>query len=161
MLILYPCHQQYPFGFSGVVLRPGLCWRCWLACRRCFPLAPVCGVVAHAQLARRYCSVVMVDVAVRSSCVSVALLLDNAVTACLYAAVDVAKFGSASAFYFCMLSLSAALACPSLMQFSPYPSDADVRGWTRISQNSLAKNVLKASHVLSAVSFWRHSLTPS
>ena len=161
MLMRYPCDQQYPFGSSGVVLRPGLCWHCWLAYRRCYPLAPVCGVVAHAQLARCCCSVAMVAVAVRSSCVSVALLLLSAVTACLSAAAYVARSVSASACCCCMSTLSAALECPPLMQCDLYPSDADVRGWTRISRKSLAKNVLKASQVLSAMSFRRHSLTPS
>ena len=161
MLMRYSCNQQYPFGSSGVVSRPGLCWRCWLACRHCCPLAPVRGVVAHKQLTRRCCSIAMVAVAVCISCVSVTLLLINAVTACLSAAVAVARFVSASACCCCMLSLSAALACPPLVQFYPYPSDADVRGWTRISRNSLAKTFLKASHVLYAVSFRCHSLTPS
>ena len=157
----YPYDQQYPFLSSGVVSRPELCWRFWLACHRCYPLAPVRGVVAHKQLARRCCSIVMVSVDVRSFCVSVALLLINTVTACLSAAVAVTIFAIASACCCCMSSLSSELACPHLMQFAPYPSDADVHGWTRISLSSLAKNVLKDSHVLSAVSFWRHSLTPS
>ena len=154
MLMRFSCDQQYPFVSSGVVSRPRLCWRCWLSCRCCFPLDPVCGVVVHEQLARRCCSIAMVAVAVCSSCVSGVLLLLNAVTYCLSAAVAVARFASASAFCCCMSPLSAALACLPLMQFAPYPPDADVHGWTRISQKYLAKNFLKASHVFSAMSFW-------
>ena len=151
----------YPSGSSGVKLRLGLCWRCCFAGRLCCPFAPVRGVVVHAQLARRYCSVAIVAVAVRSSCVSVVLLMDNYVTACLSAAFAVAKFASTSACCCCISSLSAALACPPLMMFVPYPSDSDVRGWTLISLNSLAKKILKASQVFYAVSFWCHTLTPS
>ena len=147
MMMQYPYDQQYPFGSSGVVSRPGLCWRCWFACRRCCPIAPVRGVVAHEQLARRCFSVAMVAFAVRSSCASVALLLLNTVTASLSDVVAVARFASASACCCCMSSLSTALTCPPLMQCAPFPSDVDVCGWARISRNSLAKNVLKASHV--------------
>ena len=81
----------------------------------------------------------MVAVAVRSSCVSVALLLDNAVTACLSAAVVVVRFTRASACCCCESFLSTALACPPLMQFAAYPLDADVCGSNLISMNSLAK----------------------
>ena len=161
MLMRYPCDQQYPFGSSGVVSRPGLYWRCWLAFHSCCPLASVCGVVAHEQLARRCCRFAMVAVAVCSSCVSIALLLINAVTACLSAAISVARFASAYTCCCCMSYLSAALACPPLMQFDPYPSDAYVRCWTHISRNSLAKKFLKAYHVFSVVSFRHHYLTPS
>ena len=161
MLMRFPCDQQYPFVSSGVVSRHRLCWRCWLSCRCCFPLDPVCGVVVHEQLARRCCSIAMVAVAVCSSCVSGVLLLLNAVTYYLSAAVAAARFASASDCCCCMLSLSAALTCPPLMQFAPYPLEVYVRGWIRISRNSLSKNVLKASHVLSAVSFQRHSFMPS
>ena len=47
----------------------------------------------------------------------------------------------------------AALACLPLMLIVPYPSDTDVRGWTLISLNSLAKNALRSSHAFSVVSF--------
>ena len=98
-------------------------------------------------------AVAIVAVAVRNSCVSVALLMDSSATACLSAAVAVAKFASAFACC-CYLSNSAAFACPPLMLVVvPYPSDACVLGWILISLNSLAKNVLNASHVLSAVYF--------
>ena len=49
-----------------------------------------------------------------NSCVSAALLVDSSATACLSAAVDVAKFASASACC-CCISNSAALECPPLM----------------------------------------------
>ena len=91
-----------------------MCWRRWFAGRRRCPFVPVLGVGAHAQLARRCCSVAIVAVAVRNSCVSVALLMDSSATACLSVAVDVAKFASASACC-CCLSNSAALARPLLM----------------------------------------------
>ena len=114
---------------------------------------PVLGVRAHSHFARRCCSVAIVAVAVLNSCVSVALLMNSSATACLSAAVAVAKFASASACCFC-LSNSAAFACPPLMLVVVVkPSDPDVLGWILISLNSLAKNVLNASHVLSAVSF--------
>ena len=161
MLMQYPCDQQYPFGSSDVVSRPGLCWSFWIACRRCCPLAPVRGIVAHEQIARRCCSVAMVAVVSRSSFVSVELLLLNTVTACLSAAVAVARSASVSSLFCCMSSINTALACPPLVQCAPYPSYTDVQGWTRISQKSWAKNVLNTSHVLSAVSLWRHSFTPS
>ena len=141
MRMRYPCDRQYPFGSSGVMLRTRLCWRCWLACRQCCPLVNVCGVVAHEKIARCCCSVAMVDVAARSSFVNVALLLLNSVTSCRSAAVDVAIFASASAFYCCMSSITTELACPPLVQCTPYPSIADVRGWTRISRNSRTKTI--------------------
>ena len=88
------------------------------------------------------------------------IAMDSSATACLSADVVVAKFASASACC-CCISISTALACPPLMLLVPYPSDAAVRGWTMISLNSLLKNIFKASHVFPAVSFLRHSLTPS
>ena len=123
--------------------RPGLCWR-WLACCQYCPLAPVRGVAAHEQLARRCCSVAMVAVVARSSFVSVALILLNSVTACLSDAVSVYRCASASDCCCCMYSITAALACPPLMQCAPYPSDANVRGWTQISRNSCAKKCLES-----------------
>ena len=160
MLMQYPCNQQYPFGSSGVVLRTRLCWCCWLVWRRCCPRAPGRGVVAHEQINRRFCSVAIVAVAEHSSFVSVALLLPNNFTACLSAAVAVARFASASTCCIYMSSITASLSCQPLVQCAPYPSDADVCGWTRISRNSHAKNVLFASHVLSDVYLWRHYFMP-
>ena len=160
MLMKYMCNQLNPFVFSGFVSRPGLCWRCWLVCRRCCPIAPVGGVVVHEQIARHCCRVMVVSVAVRSSFVSIALLMLKAGTAYLSDAIAVARFASASACCCFMSSVTVALACPPLMQCAPYPSDTDVRGWTWISWNSCAKNSLKASHVLSTVSLLRHYFTP-
>ena len=113
----------------------------------------------HEQIARHCCSVVMVAVAARSSFVNVLLLLLNAVTACRSATVTVAILERAYACSCCISSITTALACPPIVQCAPYPSDADVRGWTRILRNSRAKNVLNASHIFSAVSLRRHSFT--
>ena len=115
MLTRYLCDQQYPFGFGGVMSRTGLCWRCWIFCRRFYPPDPVGGVVAHEQIATCCCSVAVVSVEARFSFVNVVLLLLNTVTDCRSATVDVSRFARDYACFCCISSRTAALACPTLL----------------------------------------------